>query len=194
MITIGSSLFQPAVGGQQIAAAEDRRTTSPGTIAPTSRIGEGTIEGPRTGQPDPRVLQPVPTGGLSLAERVHSEPERPVADLGERKAAPQGNAAPTPPDPLREPVPPLRQFVDIPTRTTAQIQRVREESRAAEAKAAETDAAMAEEDADRATTTGPMPGTMPAGTARDAASRIDSSLNTLRQIQAAEAPKIDIHS
>ncbi|SNS54992.1 hypothetical protein [Tropicimonas sediminicola] len=175
MISIGSSPFLPAVGGPHSATAEDRRATSPSSsVSPTSRVAEGTVQGATTAQPDPRVLQPVPAGGPSATDRTRSEPERPLADLGERGGDAQGQE--TQAAHIREPVPPLTQFVEIPTETTAEIQRLREEARSARP---ESDA-------------GIVPASASTGPERDAAQRIGTSLSTMRQIQAPGALTLDI--
>ncbi|MFD0979382.1 hypothetical protein [Tropicimonas aquimaris] len=175
MISIGSSPFLPAVGGPHSATAEDRRATSPSSsVSPTSQVAEGTVQGATTAQPDPRVLQPVPAGGPSATDRTRSEPERPLADLGERDGEAQGVESQV--AHIREPVPPLTQFVEIPTETTAEIQRLREEARSASTES-------------EAQTVPPSAGTDPE---REAARRIGTSLGTMRQIQTPGTPTLDI--
>ncbi|WP_068112122.1 hypothetical protein [Tropicimonas marinistellae] len=174
MIAIGSRPLTEAVGGLQSATPNDRRIAPITKTAPTSRMEEYasvTSQTVETQQLGALAVQPVPEDGPSETARTQHEVERSVAIVSASATGDADGELPDTIDKLRAPVPPLKQIVEIPTETTEEILRLREEAQ------------LAAEETAQGTGQG----------ANTASAEVGASIDTLRQIQAAVAPTVDLH-
>ncbi|SFC10152.1 hypothetical protein SAMN04488094_102543 [Tropicimonas isoalkanivorans] len=123
MFSIGLRSCPDPATGMQSASVRDRRVAPFANVAPTSGLaddGAQTIEALKLGA---LAVRPISQDGPTAAERTHSEAERAV-----HQTAPLSDATGTAAYPGQPaPAPPLRQFAEIPSVTTAEIQRLREE-------------------------------------------------------------------
>lgn len=197
MTNIGSRPFSETAGGLHPAAATDRRVAPLTKTAPTSRLQESAAQTSQTKETQrlgSNAIQPVPQDGPTIAERAHCETERPVAATGTGQTAQSGESAVPEYPSRRDPVPPLREFAEIPSRTTAEILRLREEreSEVDEAAAGDGDAS-----AGRPMDDTPAPVEVPDTTEKEAQvppmADVGKRLTTLRQLEATEEPTVDIH-